>query len=451
MRLWLAIIGTGLFCGGLLADELFLVGDARLTGTIRAIDPMGVVELASALSPEPLLLNPGSVTKVEFSGSAPASKSSAALVELTNGDVVAGVIGGLDEAALELITPHAGRLLIPRNFLESVQLGVRQSEPIYSGPKSGEEWSSGGDGQKGWEFAENALAANGPATASQAFDETPPQFILKFSLKWQTNPSFQIYFADPLTPAAGRIDRYYMQFNSAGLEVKRESSKGKRFQTVIILARTPENFASNEVDVEIRVDRTSSRIHLLLNGEPEGAGIDPAGEPPAAGGLSFINSSPVGANQEVSKIQVLEFDNSSARHLSEDRGDPMFDSLISRDDDRWGGHLQAIRKGPEGPVFLFKSDFQEEPLELAESDVSTIFFAKADDGKTLPQQEHPFVLRLTGGGSLRVASCVFSDGDIQAEHPLLGPLKINRAGVSSLEKVKPSPRAAPPESNEAKE
>lgn len=431
--------------GFLRADDLTLTGDAKLTGTIRSIDEAGVVHLSSSLSPEPLRLVAGAVEKVKFSNSDAASSSPGTVIELINGDVLPAVIESLDEANLQVMTLDAGRLTIPRKTLKSVQLGVQKRKVIYAGPKSLEEWSRESGGQNGWGFAGNALVANGPARASRAFD-APRQFVLKFTLKWQASPSFQVYFADPLTPNADRVDRYYLQFNPAGLEVKRETSKGKRFQTVILLARTPDQYPASQLDVEIRVDRQTSRIHLLLNGEPEGAGVDPVGDPPMGNGISLLNVAAAGSTQEISQIEVLEFDNSRVRHRSEERGDPTIDSLISREDDRWGGNLLSIRKLPEGSVFTFKSDFQDAPLELAESDVSTIFFASGGELPG-PRQDPPFVLRLRGEGSLRVSSCIFSNGDITAKHPLLGSLKFNRAGVTSLERT-PSKPAVKPESKE---
>ncbi|HEX7261346.1 MAG TPA: hypothetical protein VF258_05985, partial [Luteolibacter sp.] len=72
VTVWLGLIlaaGVSGISGGLRADELSLTGDARLTGTVRSINEAGVVELASALSPDPVLLKAGAVTKVEFSAS----------------------------------------------------------------------------------------------------------------------------------------------------------------------------------------------------------------------------------------------------------------------------------------------------------------------------------------------------------------------------------------------
>jgi hypothetical protein len=439
----LGIILVGGALGGLRADDLTLADDARLTGTVRSINDAGVVELTSVLSPEPLRLKAGAVSKVEFSAPASPHNPPGALIELSNGDVLPATLGKLDNENLNITTADAGNLTIPRTALKSIQLGVRKRKVLYAGPKNLEEWARNGDGTKSWTFANKSLVAHGPAQASKNFD-APAQFILKFTLKWQNTPGFKIYFADPLGPKVETVDRYYLQFNGAGLEIKRESTQGQRFQTVIIPPVTPEKFPANQVDVEIRVDRKASRLHLFLNGEPEGAGVDPAAKPPSGNGVTLVTSAPAGVSQEILGIELSEFDNTRARHRAEDRGDLKTDSLISRDEDRWGGQLTGIRPGPDGAVFTFKSDFQEEPLEIAEVDVSTIFFATPEQ-QAAPAQAHPFALRLRGEGSLQVSSCTFSENSISARHPLLGELKIGRAGVSALERLDAKPEVKPDE------
>lgn len=413
------------------ADKITLAADARLTGSVRSINEDGIVELSSELSADPVLLKPGAVEKVEFSTPQSSTKSPGTLIELTNGDLLPATVENLDGENLNITTENAGRLTIPRAAIRSMQLGVHKRKSIYSGPKNGDEWSKGIEESKQWKFSNGALIADGRATATRTFN-IPEQFILKFTLKWKANPNVQIYFADPLLPKAEAVDRYYMQFNGAGLEIKRESSTGKRFQTVILLARTPDQFPNKQVGVEIRVDRKASRIHLLLDGEPEGAGVDPIAAVPTGNGVSLINGGSSGSPQEIRDIEILELDNVRARHRSEDRGDARTDSLISRDEDRWSGRLISISKGAEGAVYSFKSDFQDRPLELTEADVSTIFFAQADKVAT-PRNDHSFALRLSNEGSLQVSSCAFSPESVTARHSLLGLLKIGRAGVVAME------------------
>ena len=101
------------------------------------------------------------------------------------------------------------------------------------------------------------------------------------------------------------------------------------------------------------------------------------------------------------------------------------------------------RKAGQGQVFRFKSDFQNDPLEIPESDVSTVFFA-SKDAKAPAAVDHPFLLRLRGDGVLSVSSCRFNEETDAAAHPLLGKLEFRREGIVALERPKPKkPKAAP--------
>lgn len=428
--LWLALANVAAFPA--FADGIALKGNNSLSGAIRSINEEGVVELASVLSPEPVFLKAESVEKVEFSPPAESPQSPGAVVELVNGDLLPASLEALDDEFLTVDSPVVGRLNLPRAVVKSVQLGVHKRKLIYAGPRNLEEWLSDGDGVRNWRFENNALVADGPAYATRTF-EMPTRFVLRFHLKWQGNPNFQIYFADPLSPRGEASDRYYLQFGGAGLELKREAGKGRRGNSVILSNRTPELCPDQELEVEIRVDRKASRLHLLLNGEPEGAGIDPLPAAPTGKGISLVSNASNGNEMEVRGIEILELDDAKVRHRAEDRGNPKTDSLISRDEDRWGGRLTSIRQSADGLVFSFKSDFQEEPLELLETDVSTIFFA-AEDATEVKKDGNPFVLRLQENGSLRVSSCSFTETTVTAVHPLLGPLTLRRSGVTAMER-----------------
>jgi hypothetical protein len=442
------IIRPGIACclaGSLLADDVTLnSGSARLTGSVRSISKEGIVELASPLSPGPVLLKSDAVRKVEFSPDNPSAAQAPALVELVNGDVLPVAIEGFDDRKLTVVSPEAGRLEIPREALRTLQLGIAERKVVYAGPKNLDEWAGEGD-VRNWSFERASLVADGQASATKKFP-LPEQFVLGFTLQWQAKqmpPNFEVYFADPLKAKGEASDRYFLRFNSAGLEIKREVSKGKRYHTIVQLNRTPNQYPDRQLKVEIRADRKGSRMRLFLNGEPEGEFFDPIAPVPSGSAITFVCNTQTGNPHEISNISILELDDSSIRHRAEDRGDPKNDSLISREDDRWGGRLMEIRKTEEGAIFRFKSDFQNDLVEIPEDVVSTVFFAGEAGGETPEDPEHPFMLRLRGEGSLRLASCLFTEDSVSAVHPLLGPLNLRRDGVLSMERIESKPAPAP--------
>lgn len=452
MRISNRLLRVCLICGfaaSLRADELTLTGgSSHLTGSVRSINEAGMVELASPISPQLLLLKGEAVEKVEFIGGGSAQEPPSMLVELANGDLLPAVVESLDERNLTVTSPEAGRLEIPRNALASMQLGIRKHQIVYSGPKSLDEWTTMEGDAKNWAYVAQGLAAKGPATASKEV-ALPRQFILRFSLKWDAGqvPNFQVHFADPLKSRGQRADRYYLQFGGAGLEIKREAAEGKRYNTIVQLNRTPNQYPEHRMAVEVRVDRDGSRMHLFIDDEPEGVFVDPIQPVPAGSGITLVCNGPNGSSQEIRGIEVLAFDDSRGRHRSEERGDPKNDSLISREEDRWGGRLLDIRKSQEGVMFRFKSDFQDEALEIPEADVSTVLFA-TQDTQPVDEKAHPFLLKLRGDGSLRVSSCRFTDATVSAIHPLLGPLELRREGIVAMERAEAKPKTkAKPKAN----
>src|SRR5687768_7339374 len=78
--------------GLVLADEIRLEGDARLSGSVKSIDSSGTVGLESPLSPEIILLKPGAVSKIEFEAGDSEPFRSTALIELVNGDLLPAVV-----------------------------------------------------------------------------------------------------------------------------------------------------------------------------------------------------------------------------------------------------------------------------------------------------------------------------------------------------------------------
>lgn len=438
------LLGCGIACH-LRADDITIDGAAHLTGTVRSIDATGSLELVSELSPEPLLVKSSAVAKVVFSAKGPTLKASPALLELTNGDLIPSSIETLDERQLMIASPDAGRIAIPREALKSLQLGVRNPQVIYAGPRNLDEWT-GGEGEKqNWIFKRGALAAKGPALASMKLT-LPQQFILTFTLKWQPKqaPNFQIFFADPLKKTGEACDRYYLQFSTAGLEIKREAANdtGKRYHTLKLLDRTPNQYADQRLQVELRVDRQAARMQVLLNGESEGEFADPVPSLPAGSGIALACNAQNGGQQEISGIQVLEFTDSRKRHHAEERGDSKSDCMISREDDRWAGSLTDLQLLDGVPVFRFKSDSQKDLLEMPLTDISTVFFAAKPMAKPdLTLQS--FTLRLRDDGLLHVSSCLFTEDSVSVIHPMLGRMNINRAGIVSMERTKTHSKTAP--------
>jgi hypothetical protein len=185
------------------------------------------------------------------------------------------------------------------------------------------------------------------------------------------------------------------------------------------------------------VNRDTARLMLMINGETEGEFADPIPGIPADSGIRIESNASENKVQQILGIEIMEYDDSSRRHRNEERGEPANDSLISREDDRWTGRLLEIRRTENGPLFIFKTNFQQDPVEIPGKEVSTVFFRSGTTPATAAKPL-PFLLRLPGEGALGVSSCEFGGESASAAHPLLGKLVFRSGGILSIERNKPA-------------
>ena len=398
--------------------------------------------LAGQLSPESLLLREGAVKRVVFEHVAERDDSFSNRVELTNGDVLAARIRSFDGEDLVVESPFAGEIRIPRELLKTLQLGIHQQEVIYEGPAGLEGWTPNGRDVDSWSSEDGVLRMAGGGSLSREL-KLPQQFVVLFTLEWRNNPNFQFTFADPLLPTNSQCDRYVFRFAGNGIEVKRQASEGRRDTTIIPLYRTSELYPGNRLKVEIRVDRNNSMMQLFLNGEPEGRYNDPVPNVPTGNGISISSNSGGDGEHELSNIQVLSWNEESDRHRTEERGDVTMDSLIERRGDRYSGTLNSISPTGDRLAFSFKTDFLDTPVELPDTEISTIFFKSEENSRSTALNDS-LVLRLQSDGFIHVSSCVFDGKRAKVTHPLLGELSFDRNGVLAVERKEVPIKATKP-------
>lgn len=423
-----------------MAAEVSLHGDGRLTGEVSSMDADGTIALVSPLSHEPLRIRGDKAIRVDFGVDKRDIDVSGQKLQLRNGDMLPVRVNSLDDGLLQAESEDLGRFSIPREMISTIQLGIFPQRLIYSGPLDFKDWKREKANPESWKIEGGEFVAEGQGMISRDAG-LPEKFILKFSFTWSNYPNLQFRFAEPMDAGSGRVDRYLLQFAGSGLGIFRESAAKSGNVPIVFLNRASERLRDNRMDIEIRVDRSRGQLRLYVDGEMEGRYTDPMPGIPSGTGISIISRAPQESSQRIANIKVLEWDDRGDRHRTEDRGDGKSDSLIGRNGERLGGSLTGIRRDGDESVYLFKSDFQKEILELPEQEVSTVFIG--GEGVSANDSDlEGFTLSLRGGGQMTVDSCVFDSGKVMAKHPLLGDVQIDRAGIISLvrrEVPKPKP------------
>jgi hypothetical protein len=413
------------------AAEVSFSGDNKITGEPTSMDADGVIILTTPHSDQPIKLQASKVSKIDFGKPDQMIETPQQNLTLANGDSFPVGIRGLDDKTLQITTPHLGDLDIPREIVASLDIGIFAKKSIYSGPKQISEWKNSVDEVSKWQMENGSLVASGPGLVYRDV-KLPENYSVRFKASWENNPNFRFYFGDPMNYSEKAVNRYYIQYGNAGMEIKRESTGKTRYSTVAVIPLKPQEFSPKELWIEIRVTRKNGRLDLYLNDKLEGRYADPFPDLPNGTGISFGAQASDENKLRISDVDVSDWEDHGDRHRGEDRGDGKEDAVIGRNGERFGGNLLSITNGPNDAIYRFKSNFQAEPIELPESEVSSIQFKnttvvdiKNFDGLSL---------FLQGRGNMRVSKCIFNESTIDVTHPLLGDLKINRAAISRLER-----------------
>lgn len=418
-----------------MADEVRLMNGGKLTGNVLSIHEGGGIRFESPLAADALLLRGNAVKQVDFKRADSLTSSGNARVELSNQDFLIGTLLSYSrETGVRVQADGIGELDIPVGSMKNIHLNIQSSQVIYDGPDKLANWTmSDRRGSQNWQFNRDRLSVNGTGQIDRML-ELPDRYMIRLKLNWQGQPNFQLSFSDPLKEPGVRVDRYYLQFGRAGLEIKRETTNGRRYPTLGTLNRTPDQFPNREMEIELRVDRAESVIHLAIDGKQEGRFMDYSGNPPAAGGISLVSNASARNQLDITKLTVESWHEKTPgipiqqHNAASDR-----DSLMMREGDHFGGVLQSIRPVEDGLLFTMKVDFREQPMEILGEDVAVVSFAtQRSNPKTTADPE--FVMKLSDRGRLSVTQSTFEQGRIHASHPLLGDLNISHDSVSSLER-----------------
>lgn len=417
-----------------LAAEVQLTGDSKLSGELIAMDQQGTITLVTPFSDTPLQVRSEKVASVDFgSKDADLSNVPSQRIHLINGDILPASIEFLDENTLEIVSPFLGRISVPRASVDSIQLGIFPQKSVYRLPGNLSGWDGVEENSGNFKTRGTGIVFTGQGELSRKVD-LPEKFIIRFDLSWTDQPNFLFTFADPLKRRGERADRYILEFGIGGLEIKRESEGRTRITPIAMVNRRANQFPGDRVRIEVKVDRSKGVMHLYVNNELEGRYSDSVPDIPESGGISIMSKVGRGDEQTVENLEVLVWDDRGDRHRAESRGKGDEDSMIGRYGERFGGKLISIKDSAEGKVFLFKSDFQEAPLPLPEEEVSTVFFKNGNDGSAATDNLGGMVLRLQGRGEISAESCTFGEKTVSIRHELLGEVELVRDGVTLMER-----------------
>jgi hypothetical protein len=314
--------------------------------------------------------------------------------------------------------------------VSSVDFGVAPQPLVFKGPGGQDGWEEGDD----WRFRGTTLVSSGRGTIARK-KVLPEQFILRFHLAWETNPSFQFYFCDDYLKDGGETDRYYFDVNTGGLQLKRQaSSEGRSWHSLYSSQRRPDEFHDKNVEIELRVDRERRLIYIYVDGELEGRYRDHIERIPKGTGIMLKSNSGGDVKNIISSIEIYKWDSISQLHRSEGHEDPTLDAVITTDSERLPGEVQGLAEEDGDRVLLLKNPHSDPLFHIPLRRTSVLYLRQ---GEPPAQPPHSYLVEFAGQGRLQLTDLRLDDDKLSARHALLGEVDLERDSLVRLSANEP--------------
>ncbi len=425
------LLGCGLLLGALHADEILLGSSGKISGSLQSMDSATQLSVQSPLAPNPLEIPASAVDAILFTPSTVNSPPPPQLLQLTNGDQLPAEIIELDAASLTYRPswPVTGK--VPREAMLSLHFDAANAQILYAGPQK-DDWQVG----KAWKIEQAALVSQAWGPAHRQFEHLPDRYVIDFHVEWTGNAGFKFLIASNNPDGNTDTDAYFLQFNSAGLELKRQMSQPRKYISLATFNDlTPDQFEESTVHFTIRIDRSNRLLQLAINGKDiRRTIIDPneTGAIPKGSFYSFLSTTGQDDQHRISKIQFSTWPSGSVEARKEKRPTSDRDTLYDVDSNRISGKLLAIKPG-NPPSILFENPHDPSPQPLPTSQVAVIHFSHPAQ----PLTELCYRIELRHQGVLHLPQFILREAQLLGTHPLLGPIAIPREHILSIKKHQP--------------
>lgn len=274
-----------------------------------------------------------------------------AVLELTNGDSVRGLLAGLSDQEIRLQTWYAGELVFRRVNVKSININ-RNSKVLYRGPHGIDDWKVTGD-DSGWSFAENEFIAKKPGSIGREIDFTD-EVKVSYDLRWKgMMRTKMILFTDDVE-AKTHKKGYEIIFHGSMVRIRRLSDN-IWLGSNMVSRRMQANEKSN---IEIQISKKSKRILIFIDEELQGSWQDEGMDNLDGKGLVF--ASEYNYETAISNILVSEWDGFVDESLTEEMQfrDPRFGIMHMNRGNQMQSQTES-KELPEGRMLLANGDTLE--------------------------------------------------------------------------------------------
>ncbi|MES2982682.1 MAG: hypothetical protein V4727_10240 [Verrucomicrobiota bacterium] len=277
-----------------------------------------------------------------------------AILELTNGDSVKGLLVGLNDNEIRIKTWYAGELVFRRLNVKSIAIS-KNSRVLYRGPLGMDGWTLSGE-EGTWTFENNELLSKSTGSIGREInftDEVKISYDVSGKAMMRTKLIFFATDIKTATPNTG----YEVLFQGSMIRIRRLSDNNW-----LDTKRISRQFQANEKsNIAIQISRKSRKIMILIDDQLQGIWEEDALETSTGKGLQFLAEGTT--EMAVSNILVTEWDGFVDESLAEELEvlDPRV-RMLNMQMNRGGMQMETPPEPaelPEGRMMLSNGDTLE--------------------------------------------------------------------------------------------
>lgn len=317
----------------------FRNGDS-LHGTVVTVVPGSGLRWRRSDVKDPVMFDLANVVELRLVPRPPRTSRAVhrTVVELTNGDRLAGDIVSLNDKALVLNTWYAGTLSVKRPMIQQITFGVANPDAVFVGPTGLDGWTREGN-RNAWTYRKGTLY--GRQNGSIARDVNLPDMAnIEFDVNWLGPFSMQFAFYIDDLRQLYNAGGYMLQFNYSNIYLQR-SRPQRGFNQLGNNADVPEFQRKTKAHISVRVNKPKKTIALFANGNLIKQWTDPAEFAGKGTGIMFFAQGQ--GELRVSNILVTTWDGKLDTDISgASTNSTTEDLVLFANNDKVSGTLSGI-------------------------------------------------------------------------------------------------------------
>ncbi|MFK7908999.1 MAG: hypothetical protein AB8F34_00195 [Akkermansiaceae bacterium] len=397
-----------------------------LSGKISAFTPE-TLTLASKVSYEPLQIDSNVIQSIVFDDNTKDVDVHGEKLTFSNGDTIPCKIISLDKENLKISTWFAGEFTVKRSQIRAIQFGVGEQQVIYNGKDELSDWTTR---EGSWsKLSDGTLSCRGSGVLARKFD-LPTNLRIKYTLAWKGTPNFAFRFCGENKSATTKQNTYEYTFNNAGMQIRRYVGSSDSGAPLVNIPLKPTNFSGKNLKLDFHINRASGMVTLFVDGTKIGSWPDSFDQ--STGNFIIFNNRSSKNTVTLKGIVISDMNDGALPRHRESIDKSKSDVFLDSTGDIYSGTILSLEKEGTKRVMKLKRDASSKPFKVPENKISSLSFSQAED---LPDfEDGDFDAIFESSGQIQLSNPKFTDGFVEATHPILGKLNVDIKAISQLKK-----------------